>query len=275
MLEKTETKNIGLRGIKVADTKISLVDGDNGALYYRGYNIVDLAKNSTFEETAYLLLNGELPTRKQLVDFASQLAAERDVPDAIVQSMSVRPANASPMSVIQSTVTMLADYDPDLRDESREANHRRAVQLIAKMPAMIAYWERIRKKRGIIKPDPNLSHAANFLYMISGRKPGARIASVLDTCLVLHADHTFNASTFAAREVASTRAHMFAAVSAAVGALSGELHGGANERVMEMLMQIKEPGRVDAWVRNELQSGRLIFGMGHAVYRTNDPRALV
>lgn len=269
------TKNIGLRGITVADTKISFVDGDNGALYYRGYTIGDLAKYSTFEETAFLLMRGRLPSKKELHDYSSALAAERDIPDGVVHTLLDRPKESVPMDVLQSAIPMLAHYDPNLRDDSREANLGRATALTAKTATLVAHWNRIRQGLSIVKPDAALSHAANFLYMMTGKKPDPKIAKIMDTCLVLHADHTFNASTFAAREVASTRAHMYAAVSAAVGALSGELHGGANARVMEMLERLGSVSKVDAFVKAELAAGRRIFGMGHAVYRTNDPRALV
>lgn len=269
------TKNIGLRGITIADTKISFVDGEHGALYYRGYAIGDLVENSTYEETAYLLTRGKLPTREQLEHFSGELAEARAIPDGIIHTLLDRPRESSPMDVLQSAVPMLAHYDTTPRDESRESNERRAIILIAKMATLVAAWNRIRQGLPVVQPDPSLSHAANFLYMMTSELPYAEITRYMDRCLILHADHNFNASTFAAREVASTRAHMYAAVSAAVGALSGELHGGAGERVMEMLTAIGSASRAEAWVLNELAQGRRIFGMGHAVYRTTDPRVHV
>ena len=275
MAETTDTKNIGLRGITVADTKISKVESDLGNLVYRGYNILALAENSTFEETAYLLVYGELPDKESLRRFSSELALDRDVPDMMVHNMRERPPTAGTMDVMQSSVSLLADYDADMRDESKDANYSRAISLIAKLPTVLAYWERIRKGKRIVRPRPDLTHAANFLYMLHGEEPHPDTARDLDVCLILHADHSFNASTFAAREVASTRANMYAAVSAAVGALSGELHGGANTRVMEMLLKLRDPKIVDAYVAEQLEKGEKIFGMGHAVYRTYDPRMRV
>lgn len=275
MADSNSTKNIGLRGITVADTKISKVEGDKGNLYYRGYHILDLARNSTFEETAYLLIYGRLPGAEELRHFTSQMTLNRDLPDMMVHNLQERPATAGTMDVVQSASSLLADYDADPRDESKEANYDRAINLIAKLPTMVAYWERIRSQQPIVRPRTDLSHAANFLYMLHGQAPDPGVARELDVALVLHADHTFNASTFAAREVASTRAHMYAAVSAACGALSGELHGGANTRVMEMLHQIGSIENVDEYVKTTLESGNKVFGMGHAVYKTYDPRMFV
>jgi len=275
MAETIGTKNIGLRGITVADTKISKVEGDKGNLYYRGYNILDLAKNSTFEETAYLLIHGRLPQAEELRHFSSQMILNRDLPDMMVHNMQERPSTANTMDVLQSAVSLLADYDADARDETKDGNYDRAMNLIAKLPTIVAYWERIRHQLPIVRPRTDLTHSGNFLYMLHGEAPHADTARDLDIALVLHADHTFNASTFAAREVASTRAHMYAAVSAACGALSGELHGGANTRVMEMLLMIGDMDNVEDYVRNALEGGDKVFGMGHAVYKTYDPRMYV
>jgi citrate synthase len=268
-------KNVGLRNIEVADTKICAIDADNGKLIYRGYDILDLAKNSTFEETAYLLLFSDLPSKEQIQSFNAELISMRSIPSSIIKSMSDRPRSASPMDVLQSTVSMLADYDENIKDDSKEVNYKRAINLIAKFPTIVASWERMRKNLPIVKPSEKLSHSANFLYMLTGEEPDKEFAKDFDICLVLHAEHSFNASTFAAREVVSTRAHMYASVAAAIGALSGELHGGANVKVMETLQEIKSVENVEQWVKAKFDAGERIMGMGHAVYKTDDPRAKV
>jgi citrate synthase len=268
-----DARNIGLRNIEVADTKICSIDGENGKLIYRGYDILDLVKHSTYEETAYLLLFGELPTADQLADFKRRLAEARGMPEPLIKSLKNRPKRAQPMDVLQSCISELADYDLNIEDNSKEAHMRRAITLIAKIPAIVAAWSRVRNSQHVVDPIEEGSHAANFLYMLRGVEPSAEEAKMMDICLILHAEHSFNASTFAAREIASTRAHMYACISGAVGALSGELHGGANVQVMKMLLEIGDPASVDKWVANRLQSGGRIMGMGHAVYRTTDPRA--
>ncbi|MEE8132342.1 MAG: citrate/2-methylcitrate synthase [Nitrososphaerales archaeon] len=268
-------KNIGLRNIAVADTKICAIEGENGRLIYRGYDILDLARNSTFEETAYLLLFGDLPTKKQIKDFNSKLIASRNIPSPIIKSMSDRPKSASPMDVLQSTISMLADYDKNINNDSKEANYQRATSLIAKVPTILATWERVRKNLPIVKPSKKLAHSANFLYMLTGKEHYKEFANDFDICLILHAEHSFNASTFAAREVVSTRAHMYASIAAAIGALSGELHGGANVKVMKALQDIGSVENVEEWVKRKFDSGERIMGMGHAVYKTDDPRATV
>lgn len=271
--EREKTKNIGLRGVTVADTKISDVDGENGILIYRGYRIEDLAKNSTFEEVAYLLLNDALPTRDQLKDFTRRLIDARPLPGFILAALSRMPPEARPMDVLQAAVPMLAMADPDLESETREANVAKAIRLIARVAGVAAAWPRMRQGLELLPGDSGLPHAANFLWQLSGRKPDPETAKDLDTALILHADHSFNASTFACREVVSTHAHMYAAVAAGVGALSGSLHGGANAEVMKMLRQLQDEKDVAGWVRRQLDSGRKIMGMGHAVYKTTDPRA--
>lgn len=268
-----DARNIGLRNIEVADTRICSIDGENGKLIYRGYDILDLVNHSTYEETAYLLLLGDLPTASQLEDFKRRLEEARGLPDPLIRNFKNRPKRAQPMDVVQSYVSELADYDLNIDDSSKEAHVRRAVILIAKIPAIVAAWNRVRNGQHVIDPMEKGSHAANFLYMLRGVEPSAEEAKVMDICLILHAEHSFNASTFAAREIASTRAHMYACISGAVGALSGELHGGANVQVMKMLLEIGDPASIDRWVTSRLQSGGRIMGMGHAVYRTTDPRA--
>ena len=269
-----ETKNIGLRNIEVADTKISAIDGINGKLIYRGYDVLDLVKKSTFEETACMLLNDDLPTQDMLDDFFSNLVAAREIPEGVEKNLRNLPKNSNPMDVLQSTVSALALYDTKKADD-RETNYNRAIQLIAKIPIIVAYWDRIRNEKELVRPSKKLNHAGNFLYMLTGNEPDDEIARIFDICLILHAEHSFNASTFAAREVVSTRAHMYAAVSAAIGALSGELHGGANYQVMQMLLNIQTEERVEPWIKEKLSQGKKIMGMGHAVYKTFDPRAEV
>lgn len=269
-----ETKNIGLRNIEVADTKISYIDGVKGKLIYRGYDILDLTKKSTFEETAYLLLHDELPYSNQLDDFKQKLTSVRTIPRRMQENMGNWRKDADPMDMLQAFVAALAGYyDEEFRD--KEASYDRAINLIAKIPTIVASWERIRNNKELLNPNPDLSHAANFLYMLTGKKPDPEIERILDICLILHADHSFNASTFSARQVASTRAHMFSAVSAAIGALSGELHGGANYEVMKMLLDIKTIENVEPWINKQMSEGGRIMGMGHAVYKTYDPRAQI
>jgi citrate synthase len=268
-----DARNIGLRNIEVADTKISSIDGEQGKLIYRGYDILDLVNRSTFEETAYLLLFGELPSAEELADFSHRLSEVRKLPEPLLNNLKNRPRKAHPMDILQSSVSELADYDLNLDDDTREDNIRRAIILISKIPTIIAAWNRIRNGQHVVDPKEEGSHAANFLYMLRGTEPIQEESKVFDICLILHAEHSFNASTFAAREVASTRAHMFACIGAALGALSGELHGGANIQVMKMLLEIGDLDKVETWVTSRLQHGGRIMGMGHAVYRTTDPRA--
>ncbi len=274
-MEIVRVKNTGLRGVPVADTKISFIDGEEGVLIYRGFRIEDLAEKSTFPETAWLLLNDDLPDENQLQTFNSQIEESRDIPDFIFDSFRNWPKLSHPMDVLQTSVPLLAISDPELSDNTREGNLRKAVRLIARIPVLVAAWHRIRNGLEPLAPDKSLSHAGNFLWQLHGTKPDPEIARDLDICLVLHADHTFNASTFACREVVSTMAHMYAGVTAGVGALSGSLHGGANARVMKMLMELESEKDIAQWVRREIDQGRQIMGMGHAVYKTVDPRAAI
>ncbi|MEE4357275.1 MAG: citrate/2-methylcitrate synthase [Desulfococcaceae bacterium] len=268
--------NTGLRGITIASTKISDVRGNEGKLIYRGYLVKDLAENASFEEVTYLLLFEKMPGRKELEEFKKQLGEARAIPAELTDALKTRPRDALPMDILQAGVAMLAHHDPDVKTEGdREATLRMAIRLIAQMPTLLAAWERIRKGKEPLTPLPELDHAANFLYMMSGEKPDEELSGFFDACLVLHAEHSFNASTFAAREIASTRAHIYAAVAGAIGSLSGALHGGANTRVMKMLMKIGSIDAIDAYIRNELDTGGKIMGLGHAVYKVDDPRALI
>ena len=267
------TINTGLRGITIASTKISDVNGAEGKLVYRGYLVKDLAGKTTFEEVAFLLLFERLPGREELADFTKQMAQQRALPEEILSAMKTMPKPSLPMDVLQATVPMMANFDPDLGDTQIESASRMAIRLIAKFPTVVAAWDRIRNGKEPIQPDPNLGQAANFLYMLNGEVPDDETAGYFDACLVLHAEHSFNASTFAAREVASTKAHMYAAVAAGVGSLSGPLHGGANTRVMKMLLEIGDVDKVDDYIASILDSGGVIMGLGHAVYQVDDPRA--
>ena len=269
-----ETKNIGLRGIEVADTRISNIDGEKGKLIYRGFDILDLTENSTFEETAYLLLYDSLPTKPQLDEFNSKLVEARYIPKQMQKNMGNWRKDADPMDMLQAFVSALAGYY-DEEFSNKDASYDKAINLIAKVPTIVASWHRIRNGLEPVEPDSSLSHAANFLYMMFGEKPDSEVEKIFDVCLILHADHTFNASTFTARQVASTRAHMYSASSAAIGALSGELHGGANTEVMKMLLEIEELDKVESWITEKIDVGERVMGMGHAVYKTYDPRAQV
>ena len=269
-----DTKNIGLRNVTVADTKISNIDGEHGKLIYRGYDIMDLVKNSNFEETSYLLLHNELPSNEILEQFKQQLINARKIPEPLKKNMKNLRKEANPMDMLQAFTAELAGYY-DERGTAKDISYEMSINLIAKIPTIVACWDRIRNGKDVIDPDQGLGHAANFLYMMTGEKPDPEVEKIFDVCLILHADHSFNASTFAAREVASTRAHMYSAVSAAIGALSGQLHGGANFEVMKMLLDIGSIDNVKPWIKARLDQKQVVMGMGHAVYKTYDPRATV
>src|SRR6476660_1226289 len=270
-----DTRNIGLRNIEVADTKICLIDGEKGKLIYRGYDILDLANHSTYEETAFLLLYGDLPIKEELTEFNNKLISLRKIPESLVKNMKNKPTSAHPMDILQSAVLELADYDFDRLDEGKDTNLKRAVALVAKIPTIVAAWERVRNGLDVIEPLSDNTHAHNFLFMLKGEHPKQEVSKIFDISLILHAEHSFNASTFAAREIASTRASIYACIGGALGALSGELHGGANIQVMKMLLEINDIDNVENWVRQRLDGGKRIMGMGHAVYKTNDPRSEV
>jgi citrate synthase len=275
MTEDTTIINTGLRGVTVASTRISDVDGKVGRLIYRGYLVGDLAERATFEEVVYLLLYEQLPGTDELEQFKERLATERWISDSLIKALQTQPAEALPMDIVQAGVALLANEDPDITEQSKEASERMAVRLIAKFPVLLAAWNRIRQGLEPIAAVDDLNHAANFLYMLTGERPAEDTAHFMDVALVLHAEHSFNASTFSARQVASTRAHMYAAVAAAVGSLSGELHGGANVRVMQMLQKIGSVDKVDEFIKAQLDAGKVLFGLGHAVYKVDDPRALI
>lgn len=267
--------NTGLRGVIVASTKISDVQGEVGKLIYRGYLVGDLAQKATYEEVVHLLMYESLPSKAELDAFKKRLSAQRVIAPEVIAALKTRPKTALPMDIMQGAVALLAHHDADVNDPSKEATERMAIRLTAQLPTVLAAWERIRNGKEPVAPSPDLDHAANFLYMLNGTAPDPEVARFFDVCLVLHAEHSFNASTFAAREVASTRAHLYAAIGAAMGALSGELHGGANTQVMKMLLKIGKPENVESYINAELEAGRRIMGLGHAVYKVDDPRALI
>lgn len=274
MAEECKPKiDTGLRGVVVASTNISKVDGGAGKLIYRGFLVKDLAEKASYEEIVFLLLYEKLPSQEELIAFKTHLASERHLPDRVIAALKGFAPDALPMDVLQAGVAMLAQGDADVTQTTRDAYLSMAIRLVAQMATLLAAWHRIRKGIEPVDPNDNLDHAANFLYMLSGTPPKEDVARFFDVCLVLHAEHSFNASTFTARQIASTRAHIYAAIAGAIGSLSGELHGGANVRVMEMLKKIGSVDQVDAYVEQELEAGRVIFGLGHAVYQVDDPRA--
>ncbi|HUF44220.1 MAG TPA: citrate/2-methylcitrate synthase [Aestuariivirgaceae bacterium] len=262
----------GLKGIYFERSGVSYIDGKAGELFYRGYSIHDLARHSTFEETAYLLLHGELPAQAALDRFKSELGAARRLPEPILGLIDTIQA-AHPMAVLRTAVSALAAFDPDAHDDSFEAVLRKGLRLTSQAPMIVAAHDAIRNRHGVIDPDPELSHAGNFLWMLSGKRPSVEAARLLDMDLILHAEHGSNASSFAARVVIGTKADLHAAMTAALAALSGPAHGGAAEDVMRMAGEIAEPERAADYVRARRKAGEPVTGFGHRVYRTEDPRA--
>ncbi|MBA3011742.1 MAG: citrate (Si)-synthase [Desulfobacula sp.] len=275
MNECTPVLNTGLRGIQVASSKICDVLGKQGKLIYRGYSIEGLAEKASFEEICFLLLYERLPQKKELADFDQSLKNKRRVPENLFAFLRSLPQDTNPMDVLQMATPLLMQTDANAGKEGMENTLFSAENLIAGMATLTAAWDRIRNNKDPIPPDNSLNHAANFLYMLNGKKPDKETAHFFDTCLVLHAEHSFNASTFTARQVASTKAHIYASISAAIGSLSGALHGGANVRVMEMLKEIGSIDKIDGYIKDILDKGGLIMGLGHAVYQTDDPRAII
>ena len=263
----------GLEGVVAAQTRISDVDGQHGRLWYAGYEIGDLAAHASFEETVYLLHHLELPTEAELAETAATLRAESNLDPLLVELIASLAERTGPMTALRTAVSAAAATDPD--DDSDEANLRKAYRLIAKTPQMIATYQRLRTGADAIEPRDDLGIAANFLYALTGKQPDPQVARDFDVVLVLYADHTLNASTFAGRVAAATLADMYAAVTAAVATLQGPLHGGAIEEVREMLEEIGSPDRAPDWVREHLAAGQKVMGFGHRVYKTWDPRATV
>jgi len=264
----------GLEGIVATTSKICYIDGDNGVLAYRGIDIHELADHSTFEETCYLLWFGKLPTAAELKDLQTKLAAERRLDPAIIAFLRTAPKNANPMDVLRTTVSALSFYDPENAKNDHDANVHKAIRITSQLAMIVAAYDRIRKGQPVVEPDQSLSHAANFLLMLNGKKPSTTAERALDIALILHADHELNASTFAARVTAATLSDMHSAITSAIGALKGPLHGGANEAVFLILQSIdKEKADATDYVRNMLAQKKKVPGFGHRVYHTEDPRA--
>ncbi len=271
----TQSFKTGLEDVVAGVSSICFIDGREGRLVYRGYDINDLARYSTFEETAYLLWHGRLPNRTELEALKKDLVAARDLPPEVWRIFHDLPKDTSPMDVLRTAVSALGSFDPEAGDNSAEANLRKSVRLTAQFATIVAGWERVRKGLDPVPQDPQLSHAANFLYMLKAQRPDDDTARAMDVALILHADHELNASTFTARVIASTLADMHSAITGAVGALKGPLHGGANANVMRMLLEIGDPDSAVEWVHRALAEKRRIPGFGHRVYKTYDPRALI
>ena len=263
----------GLEGVVANQSAICYVFGEEGRLIYRGYDIHDLADHATFEETAYLLLYGDLPTRDQLKSFTVAIKVAQKLPKAVQRIIKDAPRTATPMDVLRTAVSAAAFVDPDKGDDSPAAECRKAIRLVAQFPTLVAAFHRLRSGRQPLAPRRGLNLAANLLYMLSGTPPPPEAAKAMDVALILHADHELNASTFGARVIAATLADMHGAVTGAMAALAGPLHGGANTEVMKMLLEIGTPDRAEAWVRRALAQKKKIMGFGHRVYRTEDPRA--
>lgn len=262
----------GLADVVASPSSICYIDGEKGILAYRGYNIHDLAERSTFAETAWLLWFGQLPSAAELAELNRQLAQDAVLPEPVLKLLHSFPAQSSPMVVLRTAVSALALYDADAAEMSREANVRKARRLVAQTASLVAAIDRIRKGKATVTPDPALSLPANFLYMLNGERPGAMAERALDIALILHADHEFNASTFAARVTAATLSDIHSAVTSAIGALKGPLHGGANEAVIKLLLKIDDADPVAA-IRDLLANKVKVPGFGHRVYHTEDPRA--
>jgi citrate synthase len=263
----------GLEGVVAAPSEICFIDGVAGKLVYRGYDIADLVEHATFEETAYLLWEGNLPNRSQLSQLKSQLGSGAAIPAHTLAVLKALPAKTEPMDALRTAASSLSSIDPDLQSNEPAANLRKAIRLTSQFPTIVAAFHRMRSGQRILDPDPNLSIAGNFLYLLNGSKPHETLTRVLDAALVLHAEHGFNASTFAARVTAATLADMHAGVTAAVAALKGPLHGGANQEVMELLLECGDADALVKRVNTMLAAGEKIPGFGHRVYKTLDPRA--
>jgi citrate synthase len=265
----------GLEDVVVSTSEICFIDGREGRLLYRGYDVDDLVEHSSFEEVVYLLWHGALPSRKDLAAHVKALSAtaNRRLPPKLMAMLRALPRKTTPMEVLRTGVSALSAFDPDAADNSREATVRKAVRLTAQMPTLVAAWERLRRGKAPVAPSPRLDLAANFLYMMSGKKPSDLAAKTFDVALILHADHEFNASTFAARVTAATLSDLHSAITSGIGALKGPLHGGANEQVMLMVEKIKSPEKAEAWIRKALADKARVMGFGHRVYRVEDPRA--
>jgi len=264
----------GLKGVIAADSSICLVNGQEGRLIYRGYTIHELAEKSTFEEVSYLLLKGELPTAEELAAFSSTLAAHRDIPEPVVQLLRSFSPDVMPMSALRTAVSMLGIVDPDAENGDLDARFEQSIKLIASIASIVAAIHRLRQGKEPIAPNAELSHAGNFMYQLTGNNPSADETKSMDLLLILHAEHGFNASTFAGRVITGTLADTYSAVTGAIGALKGPLHGGANTEVLKALQEIQEVANVEKYVEDVRARKGKFMGFGHAVYQVEDPRAV-
>lgn len=272
---KTAEYSPGLEGIIAGTTTISHVNPERNSLMYRGYDIQDLVQHSTFEEVAFLLIQGYLPKAKEYAEFCDLLKAERELPPALVDVFKTLPKDSNPMDLLKTGTALLTLYDPEKDDNSHEANLRKAVRLVAKFPTLITAAYRINRGQPLIAPDNTLGHGENFLYMLLGKKPDTYITHVFDCSLICYADHGFNASTFTSRVTVSTLSDIYSGTLSAIGALKGPLHGGANEEAMKMLIEVGSPENAEAWVLDALATKKKIMGFGHREYKTGDPRAAI
>jgi citrate synthase len=263
----------GLEGVVAAKSGICFINGTEGQLIYRGYDIGDVVENLSFEEVAYLLWENKLPNHDELTNLKKQLAASMSLPEHVHEILRSMPKGTEPMDALRTAASALGEGDPDLYSNEHDANQRKAIRLTAQFPSIVTAFHRYRNAQPPIKPDPSLSVAANFLYMLNGKKPHDTLTRVMDAALVIHAEHGMNASTFAARVIAATLADMHAAVTGAVAALKGPLHGGANQDVMELLLECGDAETAEKKVRDMLANKQKVPGFGHRVYRTFDPRA--
>ncbi len=270
---KSPAASKGLKGVVAADSAICDIDGLLGKLIYRGYSIHDLAERSTFEEVVFLLLNGELPTRPQLAEMTTALAKHRQVTPAVLTFLKTLPKEVNPMAALRTAISLEGAYDPLSEVNTNEANWEKSLRLVGLTASVVASFQRIRQGLEPLPPRSDLSHAANFLYMLNGKEPTAAAAHAMDLVLILHAEHGFNASTFAARVIAATLSDLYSVITGAIGALKGPLHGGANTEVLKTLMEVGDVAKVADWVAQKRAKKEVFMGFGHAVYQVADPRA--
>ncbi len=266
----------GLVGIYVDESLITSIDGENGKLYYRGYPLIELVNNSSFEEVAYLLIYGNLPTISELEIFKRELIKERNIPDSVLTILKSYPRNTTRIELLRTSVSALSLYDADDYVYTEEANIRKGIRIIAKIPTILAFAHRIQENLPLVEPSKDLSYAGNFYFMMTGRKPSKDFERAFDKILICHADHSINSSTFSCRVTVSTLSDIYSGITSAIGTLRGPLHGGANERVVRlMLEEIKKKENVIPWVKNKLEKKEKVMGFGHRVYKTWDPRAII
>ena len=273
MAEATYAK--GLEGVVAAESEICRIDGEQGKLFYLGYSIEDLARFSDFEETTYLLLYGRLPNKEEKERFSKRMRVSRDLAPEILEMVRNFPKDAHPMELLQSVISYLSGYIQHKIQHSATCNCRDTLHQVVQLASVVTAWQRFQEDKEYVPPRRDLSHGANFLYMMRGEEPDEFEGRVMDTCLVLHAEHGFNASTFTARVVASTMSTCYSSISAAIGSLYGSLHGGANEKAIAMVEAIGSKDKAAEWVNNALDSKQKIMGMGHRVYKAKDPRSII